>query len=201
MSYIDIYRVKVQVTLDVPDGFTGNFVQELVEIPLELRVQGCAITSFTASPADLGTFTYTVGDATTTLGPYTLIQDDDCGYVPTQVLLVQAPSDTLPDPSWFTFNSNSNDFLITKTEELDYVGTYNLKVEATIQVPDGFDGNFLPRVVEIPFVMEVLNPCESTVLEAFTIPDMETSVLAANPAIEIVTELVPQDSVSQALGD
>ena len=55
--------------------------------------------------------------------------------------------------------------------------------------------------IEIPLVLEVLNPCESAVLDDFTIGEMEALVLAANPTIQIITNLLPQDDVSKSLGN
>ena len=94
--------MKIEATMLAPDGFSSTFVPIVIEIPLVLQVQGCKVTSFTASPADLGTEVYTVGELSRTAFGYSAIQDPACGYTVTSVLAVQNPvTDVLPDTSFF----------------------------------------------------------------------------------------------------
>ena len=67
--------LNIVITADVDD-----FDFAPATISFNLDVIGCPISAFTSSPANLGTFVYTLGEPTTLFGAYTITQVDDCGY-------------------------------------------------------------------------------------------------------------------------
>lgn len=76
-----------------------------------------------------------------------------------------------------------------------------MQVEAKIQVPT--DLNEPPAVREenssISLTLEVVNPCFSSTLDAFTIDNMATTVHA--PAkVQDITSKIPHDSISDLYG-
>jgi len=71
-----------------------------------------------------------------------------------------------------------------------------------ISVPQDNSANPIYKVLrsQIPFEIRVTNPCLSSVLEAFSVDNIETSVFGQRVEESLVTR-VPADSVSRRLGD
>lgn len=72
-----------------------------------------------------------------------------------------------------------------------------MKIEAIISVPQ--DANVSPSISleteEIYLKFIVIDPCATTVLDPFTVADMETTVLGTAD-LQDLTSLVPADTVS-----
>ena len=91
-------------------------------------------------------------------------------------------------------------FEIPRTENLDYAADYNLKLKSSIEMPMDNSADPQMRTIssEIDFIVQVINPCESSQMETFEIDDMQTSVKGPSRS-QILS--FPSDSVSLELGD
>ena len=85
----------------------------------------------------------------------------------------------IPDSSFFIFLKDKNRFSVTKSENLDFVGSYDdLTVEAVIEVPQDSTSSLTNQfTVTIPLTFKVINPCFNTILDVLTVDDMVASVL------------------------
>ena len=62
-----------------------------------------------------------VGANAFTFGDYSFTQVFACGYPESETL-----TGSVPDSSFFAFKKDSNQFDVSKTEELNFVGTYEM---------------------------------------------------------------------------
>lgn len=67
--------------------------------------------------------------------------------------------------------------MITKTENLNFVGTYKMKVVASLKVHPSLAVK--PQPIELIVTLVVKDPCFDTKFDELNIEDMTTSVLGA----------------------
>lgn len=128
---------SVQLLATLTDPADGSTIQATGVFPVQ--VFPCQLSSFTASPDDLGTVTYTIGDAGFYFGDYIYSQVNACNYPETESLV-----GSIPDSSFFTYLKDENRFQVTQTQDITVAGTYVMKIKAIISVP--LDANTSPLI-------------------------------------------------------
>ena len=134
---------------------------------------------------------YTLGDADMTDASYANTQSPSCGYTETVTVTNL--------PSFATHNSGAQDFTIQKFDDRSKVGTYTVTITHTIQEPTDYTKTaFIEHKIEYDFTIEILDPCETTTINAMTINNMQAEV-DGSAAVQALA--APTDSVAYANGD
>ena len=143
----------------------------------DVNVNPCPINDFShPDPSVLGTKNYVVGDSGFSFVYGDFVQDLACGYTVEEVL-----TGDKPDSNLLVYSKDTNQFNVIRTEDLGYVKIYLMQVTAKITVPNDL---LTPPVattevtasIQLEFVVE--NPCLKSVLDASTVNNMFTTVLA-----------------------
>ena len=103
-------------------------------------------------------------------------------------------------PPFIKHLSDERQFELPLTQDLDYVGDFDVVINSSIQMPEdnSADPPLKKLSSKIDFVITVINPCLASVMQKFSIDDMQTSV-KGEPKEQALK--FPTDSVSLKLGD
>ena len=137
------------------------------------------------------TITYTIGSASLTSSAYSFTQTPDCGYIDFVTLTNL--------PSFAVHKKATKDFTVVKTENRGLAGTTTVTIKGYISEPDDYlTQTFTDKSVTYTFDIVMVDPCASTVIDAYAIADMST---AAFGTPDIQTLAIPLDSVGKLYGD
>jgi hypothetical protein len=158
------------------------FINTLVEV----TVNPCPVTKYLSSVFPTNE-EYTIGEGPRIMGVYAFSQVQDCGYAQSYSV-TSLPSFIIHDPVLNNFAVN--------TYSLSNEQSLSVTVISSITVPADYTGlTFNDIEHEFTFTFVIINPCRTTVLEAFTMPDISLHV-RQSPG---VTETIPfvYDSADQ----
>ena len=126
------------------------------------------LTDFTLNQPTT-TITYTIGDTDMTDGTYSYTQTPDCKYGEFVELTNL--------PFFVMHNTATKDFTIFQTENRSLKGTYTVSKRGYILQPDDYVmDTYTTKEVNYDFDIVMQDPCENTVLDAFLVNNMQTSV-------------------------
>lgn len=147
-------------------------------------------TTITSNTMPTG-LTYTIGAASMTGGSYSFDQSPDCNYGITVELT--------NDQFFLIHQQFTNNFLIPTTENRDLEGTYTVSLRGYLNQPNDYTmTTTTAKEVNYDFDVIMVDPCDTTTLEAYTINDMLTEV---HGTADVQVLSTPTDTVAQLYGD
>ena len=165
------YEVLMTVSQDTSagDGFTQPYIGGMPALSYKFKatINPCS-TTLTAT-TKVTTITYTIGDPSLTTGTYVFAETPVCGYA----LFV----DLTNLPYFTVHNRASKDFTVHKTENRALAGTTTVTIKGYITEPDDYTtATYTERSDSYNFDIVMIDPCATTVIDTYTINDMQTSV-------------------------
>ena len=141
----------IESSFEEPD-IDGNTSPRTAEIEFTLIVSPCTVTTFEAESDISGSeVLYTLGEGSFEFGNYEFKQEPDCGYEQTYTVF------NLPDEELVVHDSDQQKFLLSSSNDLEYMGVYQVVIRAEFQQPQILGGySTTSQTIEFDLIIQ---PC------------------------------------------
>ena len=169
LAIIGGYTVRIRSEIRVPNDYTNKtFTIMFAEYDFFVQIEECIINAYEVSQK-MQTLTYIIGDPDFFSAPYSFDETPVCNY-PEIVTVTNLPS-------FATHRESDSNFKIAKNENLALDGTYTVTLRSEIHVPTDYTKTvFTTWYKEYTFDIVMIDPCKTSTIDDFTVPDMAVSV-------------------------